>query len=505
MRVGLWGNVKILPETFAKIGIGTLLLSVFVTQSIFIQAELPASARRAWATAISKEIWNLPQGYHKEISDQILQGGWEDRLSKANIDFVKNNKALKHAVDHKVILDKTVNRFREQSSAHSIFYRLSGQLMGWNVLGPALIIYGLLFISLLTFYFSLKTDKAAMCILGVVSISMAIINHSAPNMQELLAFHNSRGWSVLLAIPALQFVIYTTNPTRKGLIWLLLQFCLTIPALAVRPSSIWLVFMGCSLPAIILSLQVYKARRVILKTIGLLLLPGLALGILYLFLTQYVRKNDPEAGYSKWHSIGVGLMMGNGVRKHAQVEGCGPRSYKIMTQPTDLDCYRLVLKFLKSRTGENTKKYKIKNDMFVFDEEFNWHAYESDSREAILDLLRKCSITDLMLVEIQKTFQFIIALLVPGWGPSWELLFLIPLVPICNKAIAAAQIQRETIIKPICIGLGFSLLPMLAAYPQPHGLVEQYVFLTSLFFLLSPILLSHLLKKFNWKDQAKKT
>jgi hypothetical protein len=143
--------------------------------------------------------------------------------------------------------------------------------------------------------------------------------------------------------------------------------------------------------------------------------------------------------------------------------------------------------------------------MFVFDEEFNWHAYESDSREAILDLLRKCSITDLMLVEIQKTFQFIIALLVPGWGPSWELLFLIPLVPICNKAIAAAQIQRETIIKPICIGLGFSLLPMLAAYPQPHGLVEQYVFLTSLFFLLSPILLSHLLKKFNWKDQANKT
>jgi hypothetical protein len=94
MRVGLWGNVKILPKTFAKIGIGTFLLSVLLTQSIFLQAEVPANARRAWAIAISKEIWNVPRGYYKEISDQILLGGWEDRLSKTNIDFVKNNKAL---------------------------------------------------------------------------------------------------------------------------------------------------------------------------------------------------------------------------------------------------------------------------------------------------------------------------------------------------------------------------------------------------------------------------
>ena len=75
MRVGLWGNVKILPETFAKIGIGTFFLSVLLTQSIFLQAELPGNARRAWATAITKDIWNVPRGYYKEISDQILQGG----------------------------------------------------------------------------------------------------------------------------------------------------------------------------------------------------------------------------------------------------------------------------------------------------------------------------------------------------------------------------------------------------------------------------------------------
>jgi len=495
MRVGLWGNVKILPKTFAKIGIGTFLLSVLLTQSIFLQAEVPANARRAWAIAISKEIWNVPRGYYKEISDQILLGGWEDRLSKTNIDFVKNNKALEHALDHKVILDKTVSRFQEQSPAHSVLYRISSKLMGWNVLGPALIIYGLLFISLFTFYFALKADKAAMCILGVVSISMALINHTAPNIQELLAFHNSRAWSVLLAIPALQFVIFSQNPSKKGLLWLFLQFCLATPALAVRPSSIWFVYMGCSFPIILLMIQGFKSRQAISKPMGLICLSGFLLAATYFFLDQNVRKNDPEAGYPKWHSIGVGLMMGNGVRKHAEVEGCGPRSYKLITQPNDLDCIRLVLKFLKSQTLERAKKYKLKNDMFVFDEKFNWQAYESDCKDAVLDLLKKCSIMDLVLVEIKKATQFIVVLFAPGWGPSWKLLLLILFVPIYNKAVNSAQIQWKTIVRPIFICLVFSVLPMLATYPQPHGLTEQYVFLTSLLFILIPIFVNLLFKK----------
>ena len=496
MRVGLWGNVKILPETFAKIGIGTFFLSVLLTQSIFLQAELPGNARRAWATAITKDIWNVPRGYYKEISDQILQGGWEDRLSKTNIDFVKNNKALEHAVDHKLILDKTVSRFQEYSPALSIFYQFSTKLMGWNVLGPALIIYGLLFISLFTFYCALKTDKAAMCILGVVSISMALINHAAPSMQELLAFHNSRAWSVLLAIPALQLIIFNQNPSKNGLLWVLLQFCLATPALAVRPSSIWLVYMGCSLPIISLSLQAFKTRQIIPKRFVLMCMPGLILAGLYYFITQNVKKTDPEAGYTKWHSIGVGLMMGNGVRKHAQVEGCGPRSYKLVTQPSDLDCYRLVLKFLKGPTGEGIEKYKLKDGMFVFNEEFNWQTYDSDCMDAVLELLNKCSIMDLVLVEIKKATQFIVVLFAPGWGPSWKLLFIILLVPIYNKAVNSAQIQWKTIVRPIFICLVFSVLPMLATYPQPHGLTEQYVILTSLLFLLSPIFFSRLLHKF---------
>ena len=494
MRVGLWGNVKILPETFAKIGIGTFFLSVLLTQSIFLQAELPGNARRAWATAITKDIWNVPRGYYKEISDQILQGGWEDRLSKTNIDFVKNNKALEHAVEHKLILDKKVSRFQENSPALSIFYRFSAKLIGWNVLGPALIIYGLLFISLFTFYFALKTDKAAMCILGVVSISMALINHAAPSMQELLAFHNSRAWSVLLAIPALQLIIFNQNPSKNGIIWLLLQFCLTTPTLAARPSSIWLVYMGCSLPIISFSIQVFKTRQIIPKRFVLMCLPGLILAGLYYFITQNVRKTDPEAGYPKWHSIGVGLMMGNGVRKHAQVEGCGPRSFKIMTQPTDLDCFRVVLKFLKNQTKENIQKYKLKDGMFVFDEEFNWQVYDNDCKDAVLDLLKKCSVADLMLVEIQKISQFIIALFVPQWGPSWQLIFLILLVPIYNKAVNSAQIRWMTIVQPLFIFLCFSAMPMLATYPQPHGLTEQYVILTSIFFVICCIFIN---QKFN--------
>jgi hypothetical protein len=495
MRVGLWGNVKILPETFAKIGIGTFFLSVLLTQSIFLQAELPGNARRAWATAISREIWNLPRGYYKEISDQILQGGWEDRLSKTNIDFVKNNKALEHSVDHKVILDKTVSRFQEYSPALSIFYQFSTKIMGWNVLGPALIIYGLLFISLFTFYFALKTDKAAMCILGVVSISMALINHAAPSMQELLAFHNSRAWSVLLAIPAMQFVIFSQNPSRNGLLWVLLQFCLATPALAVRPSSIWLVYMVCIHPIILLSLQAFKARQTISKRIVLMCLPALLLVALNFIVEYSVKKNDPEASYPKWHSIGVGLMMGNGVRKHAEVEGSGPRSYKLITQPDDLDCYRLVLKFLKSPTGESIRKFKLKDGMFVFGEEFNWQGYDSDCKDAVLDLLKKCSIMDLVLVEIKKATQFIVVLFAPGWGPSWKLLLLILLVPIYNKAVNSAQIQWKTIVRPIFICLVFSVLPMLATYPQPHGLTEQYVFLTSLLFILIPIFVNLLFKK----------
>lgn len=494
MRNGLWRDVKILPETFSKIGLGTLLLSVLVTQSIFLQAELPANARRAWATAISKEKWNLPRGYYKEISDQIIQGGWEDRLSKENTDFVKNNKALEHAVDHKVILDKTVSRFQEYSPALSIFYQFSAKLMGWNVLGPALIIYGLLFISLFTFYFSLKTDKAAMCMLGAFSISMALINCAAPSIQELLAFHNSRAWSVLLAIPALQFVIFSQNPSKNGLLWVLLQFCLATPAFAVRPSSIWLVYMGCGLPIILLSIQAFKAGQIISKHIVLMCLPGLLLAGLYFFLAKVLEQNDPEAGYTKWHSIGVGLMMGNGVRKHAQVEGCGPRSFKLITQPDDLDCYRLVLKYLKSQTPENIKKYNLENGMFVFDENFSWQVYDSNCKDAVLELLKKCRIIDLVMVEIKKTSQFIIALFVPRWGPSWKLLFLIPFVPIFYKVINSAQIQNETIVRPVLVCLGFSLLPMLATYPQPHGLTEQCVILTSLLFLISPIFISSIMK-----------
>jgi len=490
-------NMKILPETFAKIGLVTLLFSVLATQSIFLQAELPANARRAWATAISKEIWNLPRGYYKEISDQILLGGWEDKLSKTNFDFAKNNKALKQAVDHRIIGNNTVSRFQEYSPALSIFYRFSTKLMGWNVLGPALIIYGLLFISLFTFYFSLKTDKAAMCALGAVSISMALINHSAPSIQELLAFHNSRAWSVLLLMPALQLAFFNQNPSKNGLLWVLLQFCLAVPALAVRPSSIWLVYMGCGLPIILLSIRAFKTRQIIPKRFMLMCLPGIILAGLYYFITQNVKKTDPEAGYPKWHSIGVGLMMGNGVRKHAQVEGCGPRSFKLIHQPSDLDCYRLVLKLLKGATGEGIKKYKLKDGMFIFNEEFNWQTYDSDCKNAVLNLLKKCSITDLVLVGIQKTTHFMVSLFVPQWGPSWKLIFLIPFVPICNSAINSGKIQRGTTVWPVLMSLGFSLLPMLAAYPQPHGLTEQYVMLTSLLFLLSPIFFSRYLNKYS--------
>jgi hypothetical protein len=228
---------------------------------------------------------------------------------------------------------------------------------------------------------------------------------------------------------------------------------------------------------------------------GLICLSGFLLAATYFFLDQNVRKNDPEAGYPKWHSIGVGLMMGNGVRKHAEVEGCGPRSYKLITQPNDLDCFRLVLKFLKSQTLERTKKYKLKNDMFVFDEKFDWQAYESDCKDAVLDLLKKCSIMDLVLVEIKKATQFIVVLFAPGWGPSWKLLLLILFVPIYNKAVNSAQIQWKTIVWPILICLVFSVLPMLATYPQPHGLTEQYVFLTSLLFILIPIFGNLLFKK----------
>ena len=133
--------------------------------------------------------------------------------------------------------------------------------------------------------------------------------------------------------------------------------------------------------------------------------------------------------------------------------------------------------------------------MFVFDEKFDWQAYESDCKYAVLDLLKNCSIMDLVLVEIKKATQFIVVLFAPGWGPSWKLLLLILLVPIYSKAVKSAQIQWKTIVRPIFICLVFSVLPMLATYPQPHGLTEQYVFLTSLLFILIPIFVNLLFKK----------
>ena len=210
------------------------------------------------------------------------------------------------------------------------------------------------------------------------------------------------------------------------------------------------------------------------------------------------------SSYPKWHAIALGMARSDKV-KAVWKEGRGPLTPPgIIREADDMDGYQLVLAYLKN-AGRNQElsAYSAPSGIMRITEDFNWIKYDQQCKDAVFWLLGKSRTWDLLCLEVSKVRQFLIAFWIEGWGPSWWIVILAPMGLVYAGMISLGRFQTSKVIAPFLLILGFLLIPIIIAYPQPHGLSEGLVAYCAVVLLLFSQGLFLLAKRlgWHWKDE----
>lgn len=504
MNVGLLIKRILTPRSIVKVSVATLLVTLINGRSLWMQPEMPAVSGMSWAQAISQRFYNLGNGYYESIYAKLLNSGWEQNFTNDNYNAKQNDKALQSAVTEKYKNLGSICYLKGYSDLVGKAYGLSAKIFGWSTLGFAIFFYLWLMISVALFYFSFAGNDNALIALSLALFSMSCVNLAAPHIQQLYAFHNTRAWTVLTLIPALHIWFASLRPSTTNQLGLLGQILLAFPAICVRPTAQWLLVFLFTVSFANVGLRVLREKQIpsfaeicgwSLLFIGTSLLANLA---------NQKELRDPKQIYTKWHSVAVGLGMSDKIQAVWR-EGSGTLlPPEIIRQPRDGDAYQLVLAFLKNvDRNQELSAYYAPGGIMVVTEDFNWLKYEQHCKNAVFWLLGKSRKWDLLCLCGIKIRQFLFSLWVEGWGPSWSMVFLAPLVLVYAGMISFGRFRTYQVIAPFLLILGFLFIPIIITHPQPHGLSEglvAYCAVVLLLFSQGRFLLAKWLG-WHWKDE----
>lgn len=503
MTAGLLIKKILTPRGILKLAMATFLVALVLGRVLWMQPDPPALTAASWAQAISQKCYNLKNGYYKSIYDRLSHSGWEQNFPMHNYNAKQNDKALKSAAMEKYEDLGAICGLKEQSVMVGKIYGLSATIFGWSTLGYAIFFYIWLMISAALFNFSFAANDDALIALSLALFSMSCVNLAAPHIQQLYAFHSTRGWTVLALIPALHIWFATLRPSTTNQLGAFGQILLAYPAICVRPSAQWLFAFFMIIPSVHFGVRFLrsKCRLSIVEIIQKTVLIG------SVFLLAYTMQRSKDFGlssYPKWHAIALGMGISDKIQAVWR-EGTAPLSPpRIIREASDMDGYQLVLAYLKN-AGRNQElsAYSAPGGIMRITEDFNWNKYDQQCKDAVFWLLGKSRTWDLLCLEGSKIRQFVIAFWVEGWGPSWWMGILAPLGLVYAGMISLGRFQTSKVIAPFLLILGFLFIPILIAYPQPHGLSEGLVAYCSVVLLLFSQGLFLLAKRlgWHWKDE----
>ena len=503
MNRGLFIKRILTPQSIVKLATATFLVALILGRSLWMQPDIPSQTAASWAQAISQKCYHLKEGYYKSIYEKLLNSGWEQNFSMHNYNAKQNDKALQSAAMEKYENLGAICGLKEASVMVGKIYGLSATIFGWSTLGCAIFFYLWLMISAALFYFSFSGNDDALIALSLALFSMSCVNLAAPHIQQLNALHSTRGWTVLALIPALHIWFATLRPSTTNQLGALGQILLAFPAICVRPSAQWLFAFFLIIPSVYFGARALRSKcRLSIAEI----LQKTAL-IASVFLLAYTMQRNKDVGlssYPKWHAIALGMARSDKV-KAVWKEGRGPLTPPgIIREADDMDGYQLVLAYLKN-AGRNQElsAYSAPSGIMRITEDFNWIKYDQQCKDAVFWLLGKSRTWDLLCLEVSKVRQFLIAFWIEGWGPSWWIVILAPMGLVYAGMISLGRFQTSKVIAPFLLILGFLLIPIIIAYPQPHGLSEGLVAYCAVVLLLFSQGLFLLAKRlgWHWKDE----
>ena len=336
------------PRSIVKVAIATFLAALILGRSLWMQPELPVVAVASWAQAISQKLYNLEKGYYESIYAKLVDSGWVLNFANHTYNAEQNNKALQSAAVEKYKNLGSICYLKGYSDLVGKAYGLSAKIFGWSTLGFAIFFYLWLMTSVALFYFSFAGNDNALTALSAALFSMSCVSLAAPHIQQLYAFHGTRGWTVLTLIPALHIWFATLRPSTTNQLGALGQILLAFPAICVRPTSQWLFAFFFTASFANVGWRVLREKQIpsfaeicgwSLLFIGTSLLANLA---------NQKELRDPKQIYTQWHSVAVGLGMSDKIQAVWR-EGSGTLlPPEIIRQPRDGDAYQLVLAFLKN-------------------------------------------------------------------------------------------------------------------------------------------------------------
>lgn len=461
------------PKGLAELSCGVLFLVLLFGRTFWMQAEMPQVASEAWAQAISKEVLRLKSGFYDEVHARILAAGWVTTLANDNYNSAKNDAAIYAAATANYELKK----YRQMTGYSWVVgeaYRLSARLFGWSTVSFTILFYIWLLISAFIFTTSFKEDNSAMNCMSLAIFSMCLIAISAPHIQQLHAFHNTRGWTILTLLPALHGWFACQRPDCKKFLMGAVQVLLALPACLARPTALWLpaflliVFCGNML-----------LRRNKFWVPGsprcLAWSSGIYLGTIILSAGFVLAENSVgrKDAYTKWHSVAVGLGMSENIRNLWTEKKSHSGSWRLIEQPQDKHAYMLVHSYLKlSNRDVEFKSYTVSGGNMLVTKDFDWQSYEKHCKDAVFWLLQKSQLTDLVILGGKKVLQFIAGFWVSEWGPAWWSVPFLVLAPIYSWMIHLGRLSVYDTAVPFFLILLMLIGPIIVTYPQPHGLAE---------------------------------
>jgi hypothetical protein len=505
MNRGLFVKKILTPRSIVKLAMATFLVALFVGRSIWMQPEMPVLSASAWAQAISHEQYKVKRGFYDGIYQKLVESGWEMEFTNHNYNSKKNDEALKRTAMRKLENTGAISSIQWWSPVMGTAYGISAKIFGWSTMGFAVFFYSWLMISVALFYFSFAGNDNALNALSLVLFSMSCVNLAAPHIQQLYAFHGTRGWTVLSLIPAMHIWFATLRPSTTNQLGALGQILLAFPAICVRPSAQWLFAFVLIIPSVYFGIQVLRSNR--MPSIAeILQKTALIGGVLLLANTMERSKDFGLGGYPKWHPIAVGMGMSDKIQAVWR-EGRGPLSpRRFIREASDMDGYQLVLAYLKKEARvQELSVYSAPDGIMRITEDFNWVKYDKQCKDAIFWLLSKSRTRDLLCLGASKIRQFLIGFWVEGWGPSWWVVILAPLGLVYAVMISFGRFQASRVIAPFLLILGFLFIPIVITYPQPHGLSEGLVAYCSVVLLLFSQGLFLLSKLFGWHSKGERT
>lgn len=474
-----------------------LLLTIFLSGSFLRQAELPTHLCKSWSVVLSRNFCYLKSGYYDEIYNELaknnFKNSFEHEFHKKIFSYRQNNRALK-----KTILKLPENNLNVKSidtvRVLPEICVLASKIFGYNVVYPNLFFYGMLFCSAIIFYRTFFENNRAIISLSLVLISISGVVIKAPEIGQLYALHNTRGWTVLTVIPALHLWYFiTSSKPQKALP---LGFQLFLPSLVMfeRQTSFWF-FIYLALVLVVHFFLDKHQKKINLKK-GFCICFVLLLNILILFVF-FSKKENKTSRYPIWHAVLTGLLLNENARTLAGLND----GRKGLTGASDNDSFKAVYLFLlnKNKIQSNAQKTLIIKD------QFDWNKYDADARDTSVAILKGINILSLTKTQLIKVFLFFKYFFSEGSGLGWILVPYVFITPFLFINICKEKITNLKFLEPLIIIFIVSLTPILATYVQPHGLTECLVALFSVILGLSLFIFEKIVQSYHILFQTNKT